>query len=50
MELFWGGGIRMAIKHPVLNGLGVFVADIRNAYLQAPSSHKVILYVVQSLD
>ena len=36
--------VRIAFTYAALNGLQVFVADICNAYLQAPSSHKA--YVV----
>ena len=32
--------IRIAFTYAALNGLDVFAADIRNAYLQAPSSQK----------
>ena len=32
--------VRIASTYAALNGLQVFVADIRNAYLQAPSSQK----------
>ena len=32
--------VRIAFMYPALNGLQVFAADIRNAYLQAPSSQK----------
>ncbi len=32
--------IRIAFTYAALNDLGVFAADIRNAYLQAPSSQK----------
>ena len=32
--------IRIAFTYTALNGLDVFAADIRNAYLQAPSSQK----------
>ena len=32
--------VRIAFTYPALNGLQVFAADIRNAYLQAPSSQK----------
>ena len=36
--------VRIAFTYAVLNDLQVFMADIRNAYLQAPSSQKY--YVV----
>ena len=32
--------VRIALTYAALNGLDVFAADIRNAYLQAPSSQK----------
>eukprot|EP00957_Ditylum_brightwellii_P078264 5950878-Ditylum_brightwellii.AAC.1 len=32
--------VRIALTYAALNGLGVTAADIRNAYLQAPSSQK----------
>ena len=32
--------VRIAITYATLNGLQVFAADIRNTYLQAPSSQK----------
>ena len=32
--------VRIAFTYSVLNGLQVFAADLRNAYLQAPSSQK----------
>ena len=32
--------VRIAFTYAALNGLDVFAADIRNAYLQAPSSQK----------
>ena len=32
--------VRIAFTYAVLNGLQVFAADLRNAYLQAPSSQK----------
>ena len=32
--------VRIALTYAALNGLGVTAADIRNAYLQAPSSEK----------
>ena len=32
--------IRISFTYVALNGLDVFAADVRNAYLQAPSSHK----------
>ena len=32
--------VRIALKYAALNGLDVYAADIRNAYLQAPSSQK----------
>ncbi len=32
--------VRIAFTYAALNGVDVFAADIRNAYLQAPSSQK----------
>ena len=32
--------MRISFNYAALNGLDVFAADIRNAYLQAPSSQK----------
>jgi hypothetical protein len=32
--------VRIAFTYAALNGIDVFAADIRNAYLQAPSSQK----------
>ena len=32
--------VRIVFTYAALNGLDVFAADIRNAYLQAPSSQK----------
>ena len=32
--------VRMALTYATLNGIDVMAADIKNAYLQAPSSEK----------
>ena len=32
--------VRIAFTYAAINGLDVFAADVRNAYLQAPSSQK----------
>ena len=38
--------IRIALTYAALNDLPVFGDDIQNAYLQAPSSKKITLFVV----
>ena len=35
--------VRIAFTYAALNGLDVFAADVRNAYLQAPSSQKAYI-------
>lgn len=34
---------RIALAYAALNGVAVWAADIRNAYLQAPSSHRYFI-------
>ena len=36
--------VRIALTYAALNGLDVWAADIRNAYIQAPSSRKDFIY------
>ena len=40
--------VRIALTYATLNGIDVIAADIKNAYLQAPSSEK--LYVIGGHD
>ena len=37
--------VRIALTYAALNDVGVIAADIRNAYLQAPSSEKTLYYM-----
>ena len=40
---------RIAFTYATLKDLDLFAADVRNTYLQAPSSHRITLYVVLNL-
>jgi hypothetical protein len=42
--------VGIALTYAALNGLKVCAADIRNAYLQAPSSNKDNTYAALSLE
>ena len=42
--------VRIAFTYAVLNDLDVCMADIRNAYLQSPTSQSITLSVDQSLE
>ena len=42
--------VRIEFTLAALNGLDIISADIKNAYLQAPMSEKIGLFVDQSLD
>ena len=42
--------IRILLTHAALHGVPVMAADVRNAYLQAPTSEKYFSYVDLSLE